>query len=106
MTERDSTCGIDSSIRCDICNARSGRSDPREPWECSASNPKPTWRCDGCIGAVLVATEQRHGLYPSITFDNKEQQAAWDKAVKDAGWHDISIGSSIDMEELRKRRFQ
>lgn len=106
MTERFSTCGIDPSINCDICNKRSGYADPREPWECLPRNPNLTWRCDACITAVTHATEQRHGHYPHVVFDNKEQQAAWDKAVKDAGWHEISTGPSINIEEVKKRRFK
>ncbi len=107
MTERDSTCGIDSSIRCDICNASSGSSDPREPWERGPNNPKPTWRCETCIKAVEDATEQRRdSLYPTVSFPTKEAAEEYERSLKDIGFHTMSVGPSINLNELKRRKFK
>lgn len=106
MTERDSTSSIDSSINCDVCNKSSGYSDNREPWDCGPNNPKPTWRCDDCIKAILDATEQRHTIYSKIKFDSKEQQSAWYKRIKASGFNELNIGPTINIEEVKRRKFK
>lgn len=107
MTERDSTSGIDSSIRCDICGIQSGLGNPREPWErFNNVNPEP-FRCTTCIKAVKDAKEQRvNSLYPTVTFPTKEAAQEWERHMKSIGFYKMYNGPTLSLSEVKKRRFK
>lgn len=55
--------------------------------------------------ATVIKIINYKSIYPTIEFPNKQAAEEYTKDMKNLGFEEISIGPSIDMTELKRRRF-